>query len=134
MRYLGLDWGEKRVGIAISDPEGKVSLPLKVISRDRLFEELLALKDEFGEFEIVLGFPLRTDGVPGSSEEEVLKLKLKMEEMGFKVHLWKEWFSSIEANRILSSCEVRGKRRKAHIDKISASLILESFLRSVSSK
>ncbi|KUK13327.1 MAG: Holliday junction resolvase RuvX [Synergistetes bacterium] len=134
MRYLGLDWGEKRVGIAISDVEGKISTPLKVVSREALIKELFALREEFGEFEIVLGLPARTDGLPGASEKEVIKLKQELEELGFKVHLWKEWFSSVEAKRILDLCEVKGGRKKDSIDKISAALILESYLRSVSGK
>lgn len=131
MRYIGLDWGEKRVGIAVSDPEGKISTPFKVVDRKDLYEELNKLREILGEFEIVLGFPVRTDGVMGSSEEEVLKLKRELEKLGFKVNLWKEWFSSVEAEKTLRIHETKIKKRKEIIDKISAALILEAFLRSV---
>lgn len=131
MRYVGLDWGEKRVGIAVSDPQGKISIPLKVVSREDLCDELNKLKQELGEFEIVLGFPVRTNGSIGSSEEKVLSLKSELENLGFKVNLWKEWFSSVEAEKTLRIHETKLKRRKKLIDKISAALILEAFLRSV---
>lgn len=133
MRYVGLDWGEKRVGIAVSDPQGKISIPLKVVSREDLCDELNKLKQELGEFEIVLGFPVRTNGSIGSSEEKVLSLKSELENLGFKVNLWKEWFSSVEAEKTLRIHETKLKRRKKLIDKISAALILEAFLRSVKS-
>jgi len=133
MRYVGLDWGEKRVGIAISDPQGKIAMPLKAVNREILLSEIEKLKEMYGEFEIVLGLPVRTDGVRGGrSESEALKLREDLERMGIRVNVWKEWFSSVEAEKILKTGETSWKRRRGKVDKVSAALILEAFLRSVS--
>ncbi len=132
MRYVGLDWGEKRIGIAISDADGKLSMPLKVVDRESILSEIETLKRVYGDFIVVLGLPARTDGVQGGrSEREVLKLKEEIENKGFKVELWKEWYSSAEAEKLLKMGDLPPRRRKKEIDKISAALILEAFLRSV---
>ncbi|MCS7233848.1 MAG: Holliday junction resolvase RuvX [Synergistetes bacterium] len=134
MRYVGLDWGSKRIGIAISDPDGKISIPFKIVKKEALGGELANLKQMLGEFEIVLGFPARTDGVSGSSEEEVLKFKLELENLGFKVNLWKEWFSSTEAEKTMKFHKIKLRKKKNLVDKIAASLVLEAFLRSTRNK
>lgn len=131
MRYIGVDWGRKRVGLAITDPEGKIAMPLKVIEKESLFEEIENLRREYGEVEVVLGLPVRTDGIRGGSEAEVLKIKEALESMGIRVTLWKEWFSSVETERILKTGESDWRKRKKVRDKVSAALILEAFLRSV---
>ncbi|MCD6363294.1 MAG: Holliday junction resolvase RuvX [Synergistetes bacterium] len=127
-----MDWGEKRIGIAISDEGGRVAMPLKVVNRDSILVEIEMLRKIYGDFIIVLGLPVRTDGVQGgASEREALKLKKEIEKRGFKVNLWKEWYSSAEAERLLKICELSARKRRRERDRISAALILEAFLRSV---
>ena len=134
-RLLGIDYGEKRVGIAVTDPLRMFAYPLKTILNDSKFWE--NLKSVFEEFEvetIVLGYPLKENGERSSSTELVEKFK---DELGKIIKLpivfSDERYSSVIAQQqILESVTSRKKRRnKGLIDQNAAAVILQEYLDSL---
>lgn len=132
MRIIGLDVGEKRIGVAISDPLGIIAQGLTVIERKVPEEDICAIEDIINEFKadsIVVGMPINMDGTRGKSADKVtefvntLKTAVKI-----PVDTYDERLSTKESERFLISSDVSRKKRKNVIDKIAAQLILESYL------
>jgi putative Holliday junction resolvase len=132
MRLLGLDFGTKRIGVALSDEMGWTSQGLTTIERKgnrKDIEKIGRLVEEHEVEEIVLGLPLNMDGSEGKSAEAVRKFAaLLQERLKIAVHLWDERLSSWEAEGILKEAEVKPKKRKQVVDKLAAALILKSYL------
>lgn len=139
MRILGLDYGNKTVGVAISDELLLTAQPLETITRDRenkIRKTLARIEEicrEYGVKDIILGYPKNMDNSVG---EQAQKTEVFCEELkrrtGCNVILWDERLTSVSAERILNEGEVRGrKERKQVIDKLAASLILENYLNSI---
>lgn len=131
MRVLGLDVGGRWIGVAISDPGGKIAQPLKVLDRREVERDPSELRKlcQFGRVEeIVVGLPLRTDGKPSERAEDVRKFSAWLErELGIPVRLFDERLSTKAARTILS---LEGKRaNRERREAVSASLILEGYLR-----
>ncbi|MBE5927808.1 MAG: Holliday junction resolvase RuvX [Lachnospiraceae bacterium] len=139
MRILGLDYGTKTVGVAISDELLLTAQPLMTITRDRenkirqTLSQIEKLCEEYCINDIVLGYPKNMDnsiGEQAAKTEEFAELLRRR--TGCNVILWDERLSSISAGRILNEGEVRGrKERKQVIDKLAASIILETYLDSI---
>ena len=134
-RILGLDYGSKTVGVAVSDPFLLVAQSLETIKREReskLRQTLARIDEIVKEYEvgsIVLGFPKNMNNTLGERCERTLEFKAMLEERtGLEVILWDERLSSIEAERVLMDSGVRRENRKQYIDKIAASFILQSYL------
>lgn len=139
MRILGLDYGSKTVGVAISDELGITAQGLETITRNKenqLRKTLARIKDiceEYGVTDIVLGFPKNMDGSVGEqahkSEEFAHMLEMRTE---IKVKLWDERLTSLQAKHILEEGSIHGRReQKQVIDKLAAVLILQAYLDSV---
>ncbi len=132
MRLLGLDFGTKRIGVALSDELGWTSQGLTTIERkgkDRDIERIGQLVGEHSVEGIVLGLPLNMDGSEGKAALAVRKFAGLLEErLGITVHLWDERLTSWEAEGILKAAEVKPKKRKQVVDKLAATLILKSYL------
>ncbi len=139
MRILGLDYGSKTVGVAISDELMMTAQALETISRDRenkIRHTLVRIKDICDEYKvdrIVLGYPKNMDNSIG---EQALKTESFMDELkkrtGLEVILWDERLTSVSAAKILDEGEVKGRyERKKVIDKIAAAIILENYLDSL---
>ncbi len=129
MRVMALDWGEKRVGVALSDPGTAIAGPLTMLPNDgRLFQHITALVIEHEVGEIVVGIPRRMDGSEGPSALAARELAQELHSRGFHVHLWDERFTSRQAERLLIHDGVRRKRRRKTVDQVAATLILQSFL------
>jgi putative Holliday junction resolvase len=132
MRLLGLDFGTKRIGVALSDEMGWTSQGLTTIERkgnQKDIEKIGRLIEEHKVEGIVLGLPLNMDGSEGKSAEAVRKFAaLLQERLKIAVHLWDERLSSWEAEGILKEAEVKPKKRKQVVDKLAAALILKSYL------
>lgn len=134
MRYLGVDWGKKRVGLAISDPGGMLATPLKVLQRQNL-EQIVA---EIGELcrderveAVVVGLPLNMDGSRGATAQEADRFAAMIAEAtGLPVELWDERLSSVSAERHLIDADMSRVKRKRTIDKVAAQIILQTFLNS----
>ncbi len=136
MRLLGIDYGDARVGLALSDPLGWTAAPLPYLkggNPGKLVKELQGLIQEHGVEKIVLGFPKNMNGTIGPRGELTKELAVLLEEKtGLPVVLWDERLTTVSATQIMNQTNVRGKKRKEQIDSLSAVLILETYLRTQS--
>ncbi|MEW6182528.1 MAG: Holliday junction resolvase RuvX [Bacillota bacterium] len=131
MRLLGLDIGDRKIGLAISDPLGITAQGLGVLVRGKLsddIEKLLSLAGEYEVAGVVAGLPRRLDGSLGPQARKVADFVALLEEKGLKVNLWDERFTTSAAERILVQADVRRKKRHAVVDKLAAVMILQSYL------
>jgi putative holliday junction resolvase len=124
MRFLGIDYGARRVGIAISSEEGNMAFPKCVLPNDRyLIERIAALCEEEDITAIVLGESKNYEGVPNPIMKKILIFKKTFEEtIGLPVYLHPEFLTSAEAERIQGKNELH--------DASAAALILKSYLES----
>ena len=133
MRVLGVDYGDARTGIAISDLTcSLVGTTLVIHSRnpEKTTEEIVKLVKENQVGEIVVGLPKNMDGTEGARAEFCRRFAAGLEEAsGLPVRLWDERRTTVEAHNILSAHNYHGKRRKETVDAVAASLILEGYLR-----
>ena len=136
MRILGIDYGDARVGIAVSDPlmltaQGVKTLPNKVF--DKMLESLDEIYNEYKPEKIVLGFPKNMDGSVGFRGDITLEFKKTLEEKYPKSEgiLYDERLSTVMADRFLSATNTRGSGRKKVIDTVSAAVILQNYLDSI---
>ena len=134
-RILGLDFGSKTVGVAVSDPFLIVAQSLETIKRERenkLRQTLARIDEIIAEYQvgrIVLGFPKNMNNTIGERCEKTMEFKeLLTERTGLEVVLWDERLSTVEAERTLMETGVRRENRKQYVDKIAASFILQSYL------
>jgi putative Holliday junction resolvase len=128
MRILGIDPGERRVGIAVSDPLAIVAQGLETFdAKDGgdLVEHLRSLVERYGVEEIVVGNPVGLSGKAGEASAKASDLARRLRErLAVRVTLWDERLSTREASRVL-----RGERAgKAAVDKLAAVIILQSYL------
>jgi len=134
-RIIAIDYGEKRIGVAVSDPLGITAQPvgtLKSVGKRGDVEALRALVEEKGAEAIVFGMPFRLDGSEGTLCGRIKKIGRSLEAAtGLKVEYQDERFTSEEAADLLGEASVRGKKKKAVIDKIAAQIILQRYLDSV---
>jgi putative Holliday junction resolvase len=136
MRVLGLDVGERRVGIAISDPTGTIVRPLETLirgSRDQDLAALAALVAQHDVELVVVGQPLSLNGSEGPQARRVARYAdLLAERLSVPVVSWDERFTTVEAEEILLQSRGRKKRRRARgngsLDGIAAAVILQSYL------
>ena len=121
MRYLGIDYGSKRVGVAVSDESRTFALPVSVVpNTSELLGEIRRIADEYGTKEIVIGESRKFDMTANKILPEIMKFKESLEEEGFMAHLEPEFLTSQEAER------EQGKTAKS--DASAAALILQRFL------
>lgn len=132
MRVLGLDVGERRIGVAVSDPLGIIAQGVTVIERKTIDEDLKVINGiiaEYGAESIVVGMPINMDGTRGKSADKVTEfVGLLSASAGIPVATYDERLSTKESEKFLISSDVSRKKRKSVIDKIAAQLILESYL------
>ncbi|MBQ0028371.1 MAG: Holliday junction resolvase RuvX [Lachnospiraceae bacterium] len=135
MRILGLDFGSKTCGVAVSDPLFITAQGLEIIRRDKpnhLRKTLSRIEQIIVEYEIseiVLGYPKNMD----DSEGERVELTKEFMEMlerrtGLKVTLWDERLTTVAADRLMMEVGVRRENRKDYVDQIAATFILQGFL------
>jgi putative Holliday junction resolvase len=122
MRFLGIDYGRKRIGLALSDDGRKFAFPLKIVLNNKDIFSILAgiiKENEIGE--IVLGESLDFDGVPNRVMKEIEKFAKKLEkEFSLPVHFQKEFLTSVEARRY--------KENEERADSKASALILQRYL------
>lgn len=134
-RILGLDYGTKTVGVAISDPLGFTAQAVETITRKeenklrRTLARIEALISEYDVKKIVLGHPKHMNNDVGerakASEEFMEHLKRRT---GLPVVLWDERLSTLSANKVLMESKVRRENRKKYVDQIAAVFILQGYL------
>ena len=135
MRRLGIDHGERRVGIAVSDETSTIAHPRDTWDRKDAARFLMRIAEfvreqEIGE--IVVGLPLRLDGSEGASARRARRFAEKLEAAaGVKVVLWDERMSSMAAERSLRSAGVSAKKQRGLVDRVAAALLLQSYLDSL---
>lgn len=125
MRYMGIDYGSKRVGIAVSDEAGEFAMPLIVLSnakkdREGLVKEILSIAKENKVETIVMGESKNYKGEPNAILPETLNLKKDLEEKGMTVELEPEFMTSTNAERFQGKTDM--------LDASAAALILQSYL------
>ena len=135
MKYIAFDIGDKRIGVAVSDPFEQMALPLETYYRKNFEKDVKYLADLAKSRcadVIVCGLPLNFDG---SESEQTLKTKSFVEKLktvtDIKIVFEDERFSTLEARRVLLQGDVSRADRKTVIDKIAASYILETFMQKV---
>ncbi|MCV4229584.1 Holliday junction resolvase RuvX [Virgibacillus sp. LDC1] len=131
-KIMGLDYGDRRIGVAISDAFGWTAQGVEVIERRRDEGELdriatLVKDNEVGE--IVVGLPKNMNGTIGPRGEICMEFASTLREsLSLPVHLWDERLSTVSAERTLLEADVSRKKRKQVVDKMAASLILQNYL------
>ena len=136
---MGLDYGSKTVGVAISDPLCITAQGIETIERkeeNKLRKTLARIEELAKEYEvdrIVLGFPKNMNNTIGDRAEKSLEFKEMLERRtGLSVIMWDERLTTVEAERTLIESNVRRENRKKYIDKIAAVFILQGYLDSLS--
>lgn len=138
-RLLGLDYGLARVGVALSDPAGRLATPLTTLdARKGLLPALEALIREHSVQRVVLGDPLRGDGSPGTLHDAIRHLGQAIERLGPQVVYWDEAFSSRSAALQLRQADgrrgarqgtaARREREDGRLDRAAAALVLQDYL------
>ena len=132
MVILSVDYGDVRTGVAVCDKNEMLASPVGVITQRKaelLAGKLAELAVAYGAGEIVLGLPKNMDGSEGFRAEAVREFRdLLQTATGLPVVLRDERLSTVEAHKVLSMNDVRGKKRKESVDALSAVLILEDYL------
>ena len=135
MRIMGLDYGTKTVGVAISDETCLIAQPLLTIERkkaDKLRQTYAQLEGLINEYEctlIVLGLPKNMNNSEGERVEATKRFKEDVERRtGLPVVFEDERLTTVEADRILEATDVAHSRRKEYIDKMAAAIILQTYL------
>lgn len=132
MRILGIDFGERRIGVAISDTTASVCTPLATISRRSDLDavrELIELADDEGVEAFVVGEPRRLDGSRGDAAERAASFARKLEKAsGLPCELIDEALTSVEAEARLRSAGVDPRRHPGRIDAVAAQILLEDAL------
>lgn len=132
MRWLGLDLGEKTIGVAVSDEGEVVATPLRTLARqggDRDLEAVAAVMREVGAGSVLVGLPLEMEGGEGDAARGVRRFGERLAaHLGCPIHYWDERFSTVQAERALLEADMRRRRRKQVIDQVAATIILQSFL------
>lgn len=132
MRVLGLDVGDRRIGVAISDETGLLASPLYTLERigpRKDPQAVAALVREHGAAAIVVGLPRNMDGSIGPQAEKVRLFAESLEPVArVPVHFWDERLTTVEAEQILIERDVSWQRRKGLVDQVAAVLILQGFL------
>ena len=132
MKILGLDIGEKRIGIAISDALGIIAQGLETFYRENppgIIEKLRKIVKEEGVSAIVVGLPLNMDGTEGPKAKEAINFANELKkEIELPVKLWDERLSTVEVERLMISAGASRAKRKKKIDKLAAQVILQGYL------
>lgn len=132
MRILGLDIGEKRIGVAMSDELCFTANSLEVIERKNNGEDINKIGDIVAKYnvtKIVVGLPKNMDGSLGPSGLEVKKYADKLQKtLGVEVDFWDERLTTVAAERTLLEADLSRKKRKKVIDKMAAAFILQNYL------
>ncbi len=133
MRVLALDLGERRIGVAVSDPTGTVARPVGVVERRSRAEDFAAiarLVAEYGAERVVVGRPLTLRGEVGPQARWVeAYARALAETLPVPVELWDERYTTVVAQEILETTRRPGKRRRrGEVDAVAAAVLLQGFL------
>lgn len=135
MRIMGLDFGSKTVGVAISDALLVTAQGIEIIRRkeeNKLRQTLARIEELIVEYEveeIVLGLPKNMNATEGARVELTQEFKEKLERRtGLPVHMWDERLTTVAADKAMMEAGIRREKRKDYVDMIAATLILQGYL------
>ena len=135
MRVLGLDYGSKTVGVAVSDPIGLTAQGVETVWRkqeNKLRRTLARIEEIISEYqvtEIVLGYPKNMNNTVGERAEKSLEFKEMLERRtGLPVIMWDERLTTMAADRTLEETGVHNEDRKQYLDQVAAVFILQGYL------
>ena len=131
-RTLGLDVGDRRIGIAMSDPLGFTAQRLTLLKRQSPEQDARAIETLVNEHEaqaVVMGLPLNMDGTVGDQAKKVMAFAETLKaRLCCPVHLWDERLTTMQGERILLETDTSRRKRKQVIDQLAAQLILQHYL------
>lgn len=131
-RIIGLDYGEKRIGIALADPLGITAQPFRTITgtseRDKI-KQISSMVQDLNVQKIVIGFPLTLRGSKGKSAKRVEEFAKKLScKVSAVIVYWDERFTSVQARRVLHQMNKKASRQKEKVDLIASVILLQSYL------
>lgn len=134
-RILGLDFGSKTVGVAVSDPLFLTAQGVEIIRREKesklrtTFARIKELIEEYQITEIVLGYPKNLNGTEGDRCEKTNAFKADLEQkFSLPVVLWDERLTTVSADNVMMESNIRREHRKEYVDEIAAMFILQGYL------
>jgi len=132
-RYLGIDYGARRIGLAVSDSAARMASPLRTLhnlgGRAREAAAIRRVIDEFGITELVVGLPLNMDGSEGTQAKRTRQFGDALgAQTALPLHYFDERLSSFAADELLEAAELSRKKHKAVHDAVAAQVILQLFL------
>ena len=134
-RILGLDFGSKTVGVAVSDPLFLTAQGVEIIRREKesklrqTFARIKELIEEYHVTEIVLGYPKNLNGTEGDRCEKTNAFKADLEKkFSLPVTLWDERLTTVSADKVMMESNIRREHRKEYVDEIAAMFILQGYL------
>ena len=132
MKLLGIDYGQRRIGVAASDETGTLALPLEQVDAEplaRACERIAAMARERGVERIVVGMPRNMDGSYGPAAEGVRAFVAELKKfVSVEIVTWDERLSTAQAERAMLEADYSRKRRRAQRDALAAQLILQNYL------
>ncbi len=128
MRVMGLDIGERRIGVAVSDPVGRVATPLTVVAAsDRRM--LASIVEEYDVEAIVVGIPLAMDGSEGAQAARVRPVAESLaRELRLPVRYFDERLTSAQARRVMGEAGVPDRKKRGRLDMLAATVLLQAYL------
>ncbi|MEC7828695.1 MAG: Holliday junction resolvase RuvX [Actinomycetota bacterium] len=133
MRAVGIDLGEKRIGVAISDSSGSVATPYEVVtrtgSRDQDHQRIRAIVEEVEAEILVVGLPLSLDGSEGKAAQGARKeVEAIRQTISIPIELHDERFTTVEAERTLKEQGLDAAERRNVVDKVAAAILLQAWM------
>jgi putative Holliday junction resolvase len=133
MRALGLDIGEERIGVAVSDPTGSVASPVTVLQAKRVAGDpspFVRLLEDYEPECLVVGIPVTLAGEEGPQATEVRRIALTLSEIagGLPIEYWDERLSSAQAKRAMRDAGMSEREQRGAVDKIAAAIVLQAWL------
>lgn len=137
MIYMGIDYGTRRIGIAISDPNATMAIPLATVEVKTDHSHMARIKqlaDDYRVATVVVGLPYNMDGTLTEAGNKVMEWTKGLQTILERpVILWDERLTTFEAHGLLDEIDVKGAKRKTKVDQIAASLILKDYLDALTS-
>ena len=138
MRILGLDYGSKTVGVAVSDPLLITAQGVEIIRREsegkirKTYQRIEELCKQYEVEKIVLGYPKNMNGTDGERAQKSLEFKDNLERRtGIPVVMWDERLTTVSADNAMMESGIRRENRKEYVDEIAAMIILQNYLESI---
>lgn len=137
-RILSIDYGDVRVGLAISDELGIIAQGLETLvinsSKKKFISGIKKLKDQYNFEEVVIGYPKNMDGTLSEKSKLIDSLIPEIQNLGLKVTRWDERLTTVSAYKTMRDLNISQKKKNIYADKLAATYILEGYLNSINNK